>query len=58
MWSIAVAYGFNLTQSSKADSYRALRQALGLDRAQLLEYLRIKSVRNHDPQRLVVGIDP
>lgn len=53
----ASALGFNLTQASKAENYRFLREALGLDSTQLLDYLRIKSVRTHNSDRLVVGVD-
>lgn len=53
----AAAHGFNMTQSAKADGYAALQHALGLDRAQLLEYLRIKSLLSHTPDKLVVALE-
>lgn len=53
----ASALGFNVTQGAKASSYTALKEALGLTGSQLMDYLRVKSVRTHNSDRLVVGIE-
>jgi len=52
----ASAIGFNITQFSKADNYKALKEALGLSSEQIMDYLRVKSVRTHNSNKLVVGI--
>jgi len=52
----ASAAGFHLTQNSKAANYRLMQEELGLTNEQLMDYLRVKSVRTHNSQKLVVGL--
>jgi len=53
----AVSKGFSLLQASKAASYAALARELNLDNTQLMQYIRIKTVRNHDSNNLVLGVE-
>lgn len=53
----ASAYGFNVTQAAKGENYKLLKEVLGLTGEQLMDYLRIKSVRTHNSNRLVVGVE-
>lgn len=53
----ATATGFHLTQDAKTSSYKSLRDKLGFSTAELVDYVRIKSVRTHNSDSLVLGME-
>lgn len=46
-------------QGAKAQAFRTVMDDLGLSSAELIEYIRIRALRNHNGDQLVVGVaDP
>lgn len=48
---------YNATQRKVADGYSGVLEALGSRTAALLDYMRVRALRDHPSQRTVVGID-
>lgn len=53
----ASAQAFNNAQTKKARAYRSLTRELGLSNDQLVEFLRVKAIRAHRPESLVLGME-
>lgn len=51
----AIAEGLNITLSAEADAIYALGQTLGLNTTELLTYLWIKAITEHDSAYLIIG---
>lgn len=51
----AIAEGLNITLAAEADAIYALGQTLGLNNTELLSYLWIKAITEHDSAYLIIG---
>jgi len=55
IYTSAVAEALNITIVAEADALYALQQTLGLNNTELLTYLWIKAVTEHDSSMLIIG---